>query len=134
MAGPQAPSKSGQTSSSGQLVVALVVSTLIGVGGGGFLGLTLGAEPPAAAGATVADKPAESAAPSHAEKAEKGHGGHGGGEGAGKDEAPQVKMRLKELPPIVTNLAPPETGWVRLQAAIVYDSAAIPQPDILISE
>lgn len=128
MAGPQ-------TSSSGQIVAALVVSTLIGVGGGAFLGSTLGGEPPGSTGSTVADKPAEGDVLSHAggEKAEKGHGAHGTRESAGKD-APPSKMRLKELAPIVTNLASPETGWVRLQAAIVYDAEALPQPDILISE
>jgi flagellar basal body-associated protein FliL len=121
-----------------QTVAALVVATVIGVGGGGFLGYTLVGEPPAAAShggeAPVAAKPAEPADSGH------GHGGgHGGGAHApsagGAKEAPAApKMRLKELAPIVTNLAAPETSWVRLQAAIVYDGEALPQPDVLVSE
>ncbi|MBG0808606.1 flagellar basal body-associated FliL family protein [Methylosinus sp. H3A] len=127
-----------QASSSGQLALALIVATAMGAGGGGFLGFTLTGDP-AAAGKPPAVEPLqhESMAPKKgAEQADKGHGGHGAaapGEGAAK-EGPQAKMKLKELAPIVTNLATPETGWVRLQASIVYDSQAVPQPDILISQ
>lgn len=135
MAGPPARSTVDQKSSSGQTVLALVVATLFGVGGGSFLGMTLVMEPPGGAGAPVVETSHESGASPNAggEKADKAHGGHGAGEGAGK-ETPPPKMKLKELPPIVTNLAAPETGWVRLQAAIVYDVQAVPQPEILISE
>lgn len=119
-----------QKSSSGQIVVVLAVSTLIGVGGGGFLGLTLGVEPPARA---VIEAPAGSAPPKAAgEKREES--AHGAGEAAAKDASAATKMKLEELPPIVTNLASPDTGWVRLQAAIVYDSQAVQQPEILVSE
>lgn len=127
-----------QSSSSGQLALALVVATALGAGGGGFLGFTLTGDPSAAAKPTAAEpSPLESAGPKkNAEPAEKGRGGHGAAtpsEGA-KEGAAVSKMKLKELAPIVTNLASPETGWVRLQASIVYDSQAVPQPDILISQ
>ncbi|WP_018264568.1 MULTISPECIES: flagellar basal body-associated FliL family protein [Methylosinus] len=142
MAAPPGITTAAEThsSSSGQLALALIVATVLGAGGGGFLGFTLTGDPSTAAkpGEPV---PAESAAPKKsAEPADKGHGAQGhGGHGAaapaeGAKDAPQAKMKLKELTPIVTNLASPETGWVRLQASIVYDSQAVPQPDILISQ
>lgn len=130
-----------QSSSSGQLALALIVATVLGAGGGGFLGFTLTGDSSTTAKPAVEPTPAESAAPKKgAEPADKGHGAQGhGGHGAaapseGAKDAPQAKMKLKELAPIVTNLAVPETGWVRLQASIVYDSQAVPQPDILISQ
>ena len=43
-------------------------------------------------------------------------------------------MKLKELPPVVTNLGNPQTVWVRLQAAIVYDERSISNLDILVSQ
>ncbi|OAI29594.1 flagellar basal body-associated protein FliL [Methylosinus sp. R-45379] len=147
MAAPSGTTTAAEThsSSSGQLALALIVATVLGAGGGGFLGFTLTGDPSTAA-KPAEPAPAESAAPKKsAESADKGHGaqGHGGqahgGHGAaapneGAKDAPQAKMKLKELAPIVTNLALPETGWVRLQASIVYDSQAVPQPDILISQ
>lgn len=48
--------------------------------------------------------------------------------------APVVEstVALKELTPIVTNLAPPNArAWIRLQAAVVYEKADAPQIDIL---
>jgi len=128
-----------QSSSSGQLALALVVATALGAGGGGFLGFTLTGDAAAPGKSTATETPQhESAAPKKsAEPADKGHGAHGAAapsEAASKEGAQQSKMKLKELAPIVTNLAAPETGWVRLQASIVYDSQAVPQPDILISQ
>lgn len=148
MAGPSASSSAAQPSSSSvQTVAALVVATVIGVGGGGFLGYTLVGEPPAATShggeakelAPVAAKSAEPADSGHGHGGGHGGGAHGGGAHApsagGAKEAPAApKMKLKELAPIVTNLAAPETSWVRLQAAIVYDGEALPQPDVLVSE
>lgn len=140
MAGPSASSSGAQSSSSVQTALALVVATLIGAGGGVLLGFTLSSEPPAAGAHGGEAK--ETAAPAKvaAEPAESGHGNGHGASGhaapaAGAKEAPAPpKLKLKELAPIVTNLAAPETGWVRLQAAIVYDVEALPQPDVLVSE
>ncbi|PWB81689.1 MAG: flagellar basal body-associated protein FliL [Methylocystaceae bacterium] len=138
MSGPRTSSTAAgdqKSSSFGQFVAVLLVSTLIGVGGGGFLGMTLGVESPTA-GAGAVEKPVEAGdRPSHlSEKAKKAHGAHGAGESAAKETTAAAKVKLEELPPIVTNLAEPETGWVRLQAAIVYDVQAVPQPEILVSE
>ncbi|CAN2533799.1 hypothetical+protein [Methylocapsa aurea] len=141
-ASPGSTAAESHSSSSGQLVLALVVATALGAGGGGFLGFTLTGDTAATAKPSANEPSAaepqqhESAPPKKsAEPADKGHGGHGAAapaEGAAKDGA--AKMKLKELAPIVTNLAVPETGWVRLQASIVYDSQAVPQPDILVSQ
>lgn len=125
-------SKIEKTSS--EIIIALAVSTLIGLGGGASLGFLLGVEAPSST--AVADKPAEAhAAPKVAsEKPSKSQGAHAAVESPSVEAAGRPKMGLKELPPIVTNLAAPETGWVRLQAAIVYDPQAVPQPDILVSQ
>ncbi|MBY6240599.1 flagellar basal body-associated FliL family protein [Methylosinus sp. Sm6] len=139
MAGPPASSSPAPPSSSSmQTVVALVVATLVAVGGGGFLGMTLVGEQPAAP--AHGDEAKESAAASRPapEPADKGHGGggHGAAAPAAKEAAPPAapKWKLKELAPIVTNLADPEMGWVRMQAAIVYDGEAVPQTDLLVSQ
>ncbi len=41
---------------------------------------------------------------------------------------------VRELPPIVTNLAEPATNWIRLQAAIVFNSEELPHPEKTIAE
>jgi flagellar protein FliL len=121
-----------------QTVVALVVATLLAVGGGAFVGSTLvGDKPQAPAHGDDAKENVAAAAKPAPEPAEKGHGGGHGGASAAKDApapAPAPKWKLKELAPIVTNLAESEAGWVRLQAAIIYDMAALPEPDMLVSQ
>jgi flagellar basal body-associated protein FliL len=98
-----------------QTVVALVVATLIGAVGGGVLGFTLVGEAP-----TLKADQSESSGDSSAAKTV-------------ATPAPP-RLRLRELPPIVTNLAAPETSWVRLQAAIVFEGEALAQSDVLLSE
>ncbi len=41
---------------------------------------------------------------------------------------------LANLPAIVTNLADPPDSWVRLQAAIVFDTKAVSAPDLLAAQ
>ena len=41
---------------------------------------------------------------------------------------------LRELPPIIANLAEPSDAWVRVQASIVFDGKAVPKPDIVAAE
>jgi len=41
---------------------------------------------------------------------------------------------LRELPPIIANLAEPSDAWVRVQASIVFDSKAVPKPDLVAAE
>jgi flagellar FliL protein len=139
VAAPGSTTAEPQSSSSGQLALALVISTALGAGGGGFLGITLTGDPAVAARTVATERqPHESVEPRRDVERAGAHGDQGGqraappGESA-KEGAAASKMKLKELAPIITNLASPETRWVRLQASIVYDSQAVPQPDILIS-
>jgi flagellar FliL protein len=134
-----------------QTVTALVVATVIGVGGGGFVGYSLIGETPSSSshgGETKEPPPAAPKSGGDAASSGQGHGasnhaasGHGAsghaasGHAEPAKEAPApVQTKLKELAPIVTNLAAPETSWVRLQAALVYDGEAAALPDILVSE
>jgi flagellar FliL protein len=145
LAGPSA-SSSNAPSSSVQTVTALVVATVIGVGGGGFVGYSLIGETPSSSshgGETKEPPPAAPKSGGDAASSGQGHGasnhaasGHGAsGHAEPAKEAPApVQTKLKELAPIVTNLAAPETSWVRLQAALVYDGEAAALPDILVSE
>lgn len=41
---------------------------------------------------------------------------------------------LRELPPVITNLADPEGTWVRVQASIVYDRKQVAKPDVIASQ
>lgn len=36
---------------------------------------------------------------------------------------------LRELPPIITNLAEPSDAWIRLQGAIIFDGKTTPAPE-----
>ncbi len=54
---------------------------------------------------------------------------------AGKASAPYAgEANLRDLPPIIANLADPPNSWVRLQATVVFDSASTPKPDILAAQ
>jgi flagellar FliL protein len=123
-----------------QTVMVLVALTLTGAGGGAFLGMSLGQGSPASSGRSPGEMLRETNGGANGVD-EKQHGladGHGGGGSAASLEAVrapgQSKMQLKELPPVITNLGTPETSWVRLQASIVYDVKAVPQPDLLVTE
>lgn len=104
-------------------------------------------------GQQTGSKSAEGKSAGHAEKSGDAHGGgngggHGGGHGSGHAEKdPKATltaqharpidfsvMTVKELPPIVTNLAKPETAWIRLQAAIVFDPKEFPHAEKLAPE
>lgn len=134
MAGQRTSSASNKNDASaqaslGQTVMVLVALTLTGAGGGVFLGMSLGQGLPASAGRAPGEMLRET---------------NGGANGAGEKQptasleavraSGQSLMRLKELPPVITNLGTPETSWVRLQASIVYDAKAVPQPDLLVTE
>jgi flagellar protein FliL len=41
---------------------------------------------------------------------------------------------LRELPPVIANLAEPGDTWVRVQASIVFDGKAVPKPDLVAAE
>ena len=95
-----------------QFLAATVLLTLIGGGGGAFLGLQL----------------ASSVEQSVQRKAE------------AEAESAQVESRyagstlLKPLAPIVTNLAYPTDTWVRLEASLVLDESAVADTDLLAGE
>jgi flagellar FliL protein len=38
---------------------------------------------------------------------------------------------LRELPPIIANLAEPSNAWVRVQASIVFDRKDVPKADVI---
>ncbi len=44
------------------------------------------------------------------------------------------KFTVRELSPIVTNLAEPANNWIRLQSAIVFDPQELPDPEKTIAE
>jgi len=124
---PHAAGKPGMT----QTAIALVLLTLVGGAGGGFLGYTLtgapaGPPPDASPRAPAASENGDDRVDAH-----KNGGGHGA---TGKKAAEAVGSVVRELAPIVTNLGKPETSWIRLQAAIVYDPKELQHPEKLIAE
>ena len=88
-------------------IVPLVALTIAAAAGGGLIGTRIVASIRAAAGG---DKPAAASLAGRARIAD---------------------AAIKELTPIVTNLASPDGAWVRLQTAIVYDRADTGQIDVM---
>lgn len=143
----------------GTVAVALALG-LLGAGAGGYLGYSLSNDPPPAGdmatgeGKIAAETTSEknsAAADNHGKASEgdpakskthaAGHGGLHGKEQSDDGKAAQHAhpldfsvMEVKELPPVVTNLGKPETAWIRLQAAIVFDPKEFPHAEKLIPE
>ncbi len=90
-------------------IVPVLVLTLAAGGGGALVGKQI-----VAATRAAAEKPAAGA-----ETARKAA------------DAPPPERALKELTPVVTNLAAPEGSWIRLQTAIVYDKTDAPGMDLV---
>lgn len=44
------------------------------------------------------------------------------------------EIALRELPPVIANLAEPSGAWVRVQASIVFDSKTVQRPDLVAAE
>lgn len=140
------------------LIVALALGVVAG-GGGGFLGYMLGGrvapvdknataetqeagadkkeiEPKAAeASAAAADHGADKHGAKNAHASPHGDE-HAKADGDKPKSAPPdlSKMTIKELTPIVTNLAAPANNWIRLQSAIVFNPEDLPHPDKMIAE
>jgi flagellar FliL protein len=94
------------------LGVTLAMS-LVAAGAGGFLGMQIVAQ--------IKDAPSAKEAKEEAKV----------------DDAPPkyaIGTGMVNLPPIVTNLADPSDAWVRLQAAIVFDTHTVPKPDLLAAQ
>ena len=90
-------------------VVPVVVLTLAAAGGGALVGRQI----------VSAARTAENRTPPDAAK-------------ASASAAPAAPARpLKELTPVVTNLAAPDGAWIRLQTAVVFDKTDAPAMDLL---
>ncbi len=53
--------------------------------------------------------------------------------GAAGPHAP-ASAGVFDMPPVVTNLGAPQDTWIRLEASIVYDAKAVPNPEALAGE
>ncbi len=121
-----------QTRTLKETMIPLGLLSLLVGGGGGLIGATLVEVPGSAA---VAEAGVGAKAGVEAGAAEHGKSDH---KSVSKDVAANQKavpsLQLKALAPFVTNLASPEKSWIRMQASIVYDAAALPHPDIMASQ
>ncbi len=45
-----------------------------------------------------------------------------------------ANTNLRDLPPIIANLADPPDAWVRIQATLVLDDASAPKPEVIAAE
>lgn len=159
MAANPAGKKDGGGGIAGTIAVALALGVL-GAGAGGYLGYSLSGDPaPARDKATGEDETAALSTSEKNDPVDEGHSrtsegepakssGHGAGQGGahGKGQVDDAKatknarppdlsvMEVKELPPVVTNLGEPETAWIRLQAAIVFDPKEFPHAEKLVPE
>jgi len=95
-----------------QLIIAIVILTLLGIGAGATLGLKVAS--------TMSAPPSE--ATTKAEDPKKNVSPYGG------------DIEVRELPAIVTNLAAPADARIRLQASIVFDKKAVSNANILAAE
>ena len=125
------------------ILVPLIVTTIIAIAVGGGEGLM--STKLTSPSATSAAPGHEEAAPgpaarapepeAHGEKpkegAEKGKGEHG------DEKGKPVVLKgtiIRELPPIVTNIALPEDVWIRLETSLVFDAEKLPEPEVAIKE
>ncbi|MFG1480406.1 flagellar basal body-associated FliL family protein [Xanthobacter sp. V4C-4] len=95
------------------LILAVLILTLIAIITGGGIGYQLGHSVKAAVAASVA-----TAAP-------------------GKAAAPlrySGDLTIKDLKPVVVNLAAPSSTFVRLEAALVFKNGALANPDVTAAE
>jgi flagellar FliL protein len=120
------------------LILTTVIAAAIGGGEGFMLTKMSGGNP--ASGGGGAEHAAPAPAPAHAPAPADAHGAKPK-EGA-KDEhgkpaaapAPTHGIVVRELPPIVTNIAIPGDVWIRLETSLVYEAADLKNPDVAIKE
>lgn len=108
-----------------ETAIPLLVVTVIGGAGGGFLGY---AQLTPSTGGTEKSEPAAAAA--HRDSAD----AHNAGHGAENPPKATADLQLKELPSIVTNLAGSSKTFVQLQSAVLYDPREIPHVERLLAE
>lgn len=125
-----ASARNGKSSFFMEIAAPLIALTIIAGFGGWFLGMALTPQTPGAPtqGLEGYDKHLEKGRPAKANVSDavSARSRH--------DPSESLTLKLKELPPVVTNLGNPQTVWVRLQAAIVYDERSISNLDILVSQ
>jgi flagellar protein FliL len=104
----KAPAATGKMSVTVWFAFMIVLTLIAGAGGAAF-GLYLTSQAKAMLGpvATATEAPN----PPHIENA-----------------------NVRDLPPIITNMGQTSETWVRLHAAIVFDSASVEKPDVLAAE
>ncbi|MES5098325.1 flagellar basal body-associated FliL family protein [Agrobacterium sp. BA1120] len=106
---PAAPKKPSIVVTAG----VIAVLSLLGLGGGFFVGKTLLV--PSAPAAATPPSPAE-----HAPATAAAEGGHGAAPAAGEHGAAGTGPSLITLDPIVTNLGYPTDNWIRLELALQF--------------
>lgn len=117
------------------LLIPLVAVTLLGGGGGWFVGFSMLAPKEAAKTETTGSAKGTAKAP----EGDAGHGGKADAHGQAHAEETAKpadhpeSLQVKELPPIVTNLSVGK-NWVRLQTAIVFDPQELKHAETLIPE
>lgn len=108
-----AAASAAKSSGKAMLIISIVALTVLAAVGGGLVGKMIAgkilAAPIAAAAATASDATA-------------------------KPQPYAGEIVLRELPPIVTNLAQPAETRVRLQVAIVFAKQAVEAPNVLAAE
>ncbi|RTL86042.1 MAG: flagellar basal body-associated FliL family protein [Hyphomicrobiales bacterium] len=120
-----------------RLLVPLMAITVMGGGGGGFVGFSLLGPRESEKAEAAAVETKESGADHSGQGAQGGgHGGeHGDTKGKEAEHGPKetrAQLKVRELPPIVANLGGKERSWVRIQSAIVYDPHELEHVDALI--
>lgn len=115
----------GGRSSFMQTALVVLVLTIVSGASGGLLGMSVDFPAPAG-GQAASDHPRirRAAAKSETPDAHR----------VGDAQTNEATLEVRELPPIVTNLGAPETSWIRLQAAIVYDPSQLRQVDRTVAE
>ncbi|WP_454916023.1 flagellar basal body-associated FliL family protein [Xanthobacter sediminis] len=111
MADPSSDANPG-TSRRG-LLIAVAVLTLIALGMGAGIGYLLGNSVEAAVSARMAADPADKALPPLRYTGD---------------------LTIKELKPLVVNLAAPSSTFVRIEAALVFKNGALANPDVTAAE
>lgn len=103
------PAKAGKMG----MIIGLVLATLIAAGAGAGLGTMLAGNIEAAITAKAKEVPE-------------------------KPPAPPVKysgdLVVRDLKPIIANLAAPSSTWIRLETAIIFTNGAVENPDVAASE
>jgi flagellar protein FliL len=122
------------------LIIAAVLSIVIGVGAGYGTIVTFAPPPTAETAAKPAEKPAADAhsagAPAAKDEAAGGHGAEG--DAAAEEHPPEPvdpnDVAYTVLPPVITNVAEPKNVWLRMEGGITYLKSGEKKPEVLAGE